>query len=97
MEDTVIAVSDIAGVKREFPVPKGTLVVVHVPGIHYNREGSLLEKHLTINSYVAKYWEDPNEFRPERFNGEWPREAFLPFAGGKAYVFSVVHIDVNKT
>jgi cytochrome P450 len=28
-------------------------------------------------------WEAPDEFRPERFTGEWNRLAFMPFAAGK--------------
>ena len=30
----------------------------------------------------AKYWDEPNAFRPERFMGEYNRDAFLPFSGG---------------
>jgi cytochrome P450 len=33
-------------------------------------------------SNVAKYWDDPEEFRPERFLGDYNRDAFLPFAAG---------------
>ena len=32
---------------------------------------------------TAKYWEDPHTFKPERFLGDWNRDAFLPFSGGK--------------
>jgi len=32
---------------------------------------------------IAKYWEDPYIFKPERFLGEWNRDAFLPFSGGE--------------
>lgn len=31
---------------------------------------------------VAKYWNDPDTFKPSRFLGDWPRDAFLPFSGG---------------
>lgn len=31
---------------------------------------------------TAKYWEDPDAFKPERFLREYPRDAFLPFSGG---------------
>lgn len=31
---------------------------------------------------TAKYWEDPDAFKPGRFLGNYPREAFLPFSGG---------------
>lgn len=32
---------------------------------------------------AAKYWEDPFVFKPERFLGDWNRDAFLPFSAGK--------------
>ncbi|EJD03717.1 cytochrome P450 [Fomitiporia mediterranea MF3/22] len=47
-------------------VPKNARVHIHVPGLHYN----------------PRYWDDPHEFRPSRFLGDWPKEAFLPFSGG---------------
>jgi hypothetical protein len=34
---------------------------------------------------AAKYWEDPLTFKPERFLGDWNRDAFLPFSAGKCY------------
>jgi len=30
----------------------------------------------------ARYWEKPNEFIPERFLGDWDRDAFLAFSVG---------------
>ena len=39
------------------------------------------------NSFVvltaARYWKDPHTFKPERFLGDWPKDAFLPFSAGK--------------
>lgn len=32
--------------------------------------------------WVARYWDDPDAFKPERFLGNYPRDAFLPFSGG---------------
>ncbi|KAL0569614.1 hypothetical protein V5O48_012340, partial [Marasmius crinis-equi] len=29
-----------------------------------------------------RYWRDPYEFRPERFLGDWDRDAFVPFSVG---------------
>jgi len=31
---------------------------------------------------IARYWEDPHTFKPERFLKDWPRDAFLPFSAG---------------
>ena len=31
---------------------------------------------------AARYWDDPHAFKPERFHGDWPRDAFLPFSSG---------------
>ena len=33
-------------------------------------------------SLSARYWEDPEAFKPERFLEDWPRDAFWPFSGG---------------
>ncbi len=30
-----------------------------------------------------RYWLEPDEFRPERFEGDWPQQAFIPFGIGK--------------
>ncbi|KAG2136237.1 hypothetical protein BD769DRAFT_1385347 [Suillus cothurnatus] len=36
----------------------------------------------TWRMIAAKYWEDPFAFKPERFLGDWNRDAFLAFSGG---------------
>ncbi|CAG7849905.1 SubName: Full=Uncharacterized protein {ECO:0000313/EMBL:CCA74263.1} [Serendipita indica DSM 11827] len=48
------------------PVPKGTVVNISMLGLHYN----------------PKYWSDPYRFNPERFLGEYNKDAFFPFASG---------------
>ena len=72
--------------KTTFPVPKGTIIIFHVPGLHYNRMPCLLPFQGTgwfsPKSHIARYWKDPYRFQPERFLGEWPRDAFLPFSSG---------------
>ncbi|KAI9438742.1 cytochrome P450 [Lactarius indigo] len=65
-EDTNLTVGNADGGKTTFPVPSGTEIEFHVPGLHYN----------------PRYWKDPHTFRPERFLEEWPRDAFLPFSSG---------------
>jgi hypothetical protein len=36
-QDTTLTVSNVNGGKTTFPVPSGTQVELHVPGLHYNR------------------------------------------------------------
>lgn len=36
----------------------------------------------TLSSLPAHLWDDPSEFRPERFAGDYNKDAFLPFATG---------------
>lgn len=36
-EDTSFTTTNAAGEKRTIPVPKGTFVTVHTPGLHNNR------------------------------------------------------------
>nr|BAL05139.1 cytochrome P450 [Phanerodontia chrysosporium] len=65
-EDTVLSTVDRDGNPIAVPVPVGSSVAIHVPGVHYN----------------PRYWKDPAAFRPSRFFGNWPRDAFLPFGAG---------------
>ena len=36
-QDTTLTVNNVDGGKTTFPVPSGTQVELHVPGLHYNR------------------------------------------------------------
>ena len=36
-QDTTLTVSNVNGEKTTFPVPSGTHVELHAPGLHYNR------------------------------------------------------------
>jgi hypothetical protein len=36
-QDTTLTVNNVDGGKTTFPVPSGTSVDIHVPGLHYNR------------------------------------------------------------
>ncbi|KZV66717.1 cytochrome P450 [Peniophora sp. CONT] len=65
-EDTALNVKGADGQTTTIPVPKGTEIEFHVPGLHNN----------------PRYWDRPDEFRPERFLGEYNKDAFLPFSGG---------------
>ena len=44
---------------------------------------------------VARYWKDPHKFMPERFLGDWPRDAFIPFSQGKILIVLVVFITTQ--
>ncbi|KAH9998646.1 cytochrome P450, partial [Russula vinacea] len=65
-EDTTLTVNNADGGKTTFPVPSGTEIYLQVPAVHYN----------------PRYWKEPHKFMPERFLGDWPRDAFLPFSQG---------------
>jgi len=51
---------------KDMAVPAGAMIYIHTPGLHYNE----------------RYWSDPYTFKPDRFLGEWNKDAFLPFSGG---------------
>jgi len=36
-EDTILTVSNAEGGETTFPVPSETEILLHVPGLHYNR------------------------------------------------------------
>jgi cytochrome P450 len=66
-EDTSLTIGNASGEQRAVPLPRGTVISVDVPGLHYN----------------SRYWKDPEEFRPARFlDPNWPRDAFIPFSAG---------------
>ncbi|KDQ10982.1 hypothetical protein BOTBODRAFT_35741 [Botryobasidium botryosum FD-172 SS1] len=62
--------SDYATPQRKtIVIPKGSTMSLRISGVHYN----------------PRYWEDPYEFKPDRFLGDYNKDAFLPFAlGGRA-------------
>ncbi|KAI8969412.1 cytochrome P450 [Trametes punicea] len=66
VEDTNFTLTNSAGQKATVPVPAGSAIGICTPALHFN----------------SRYWEDPEAFRPQRFLGNYPRDAFLPFSGG---------------
>ncbi|KAH9999535.1 hypothetical protein BJV77DRAFT_939850, partial [Russula vinacea] len=53
-------------VDDNFPRPVRDGSQSSCPGLHYN----------------PRYWKEPRKFMPERFLGDWPRHAFIPFSQG---------------
>lgn len=86
-EDTTLTVANANGEKLTIPVPKGTRVKINIPGLHYNRENPpyLADEFSIVFFLVARYWKDPHSFNPERFLGDWPKDAFLPFSTGECW------------
>lgn len=84
-EDQVVTGTRLSnGSKITIPCPAGTDVTFSISGMHYNRTYigySVLSAILTLIS-TAHYWDSPHEFRPDRFLGDWPKDAFAPFAIG---------------
>jgi cytochrome P450 len=61
------APKDTVLLNGRLPVPAGTFIDIHIAGVHYN----------------PKHWgPDAHAFRPERFLGDYNRDAFLPFSDG---------------
>jgi hypothetical protein len=52
-----------------------------------NDKPLLWRSRLTRCPMVARYWKDPTEFQPDRFLGQWNRDAFLPFSAGKHFLY----------
>jgi len=66
-EDTSIVVGNCFNdEQKRIPIPKGTQIAIHVPGVQRN----------------PRYWENPNEFVPERFLGDWNKDALVGFSVG---------------
>ncbi|KAI0326144.1 cytochrome P450 [Cubamyces sp. BRFM 1775] len=65
-EDTTFTVTNPAGKKATIPVPRGSYLALCTSSLHHN----------------PRYWDDPEAFKPERFLGNYPRDAFIPFSGG---------------
>ncbi|MEQ8314542.1 MAG: cytochrome P450 [Gammaproteobacteria bacterium] len=53
-----------------------------VEGYHLPAAASLVLSIYGIQR-SGLYWQDPEQFRPDRFAEDWPEEAFLPFGMGK--------------
>ena len=81
--DTTLRTKNKNGEIVVIPCPKGTQINLNALALHFNRK---LEQQRNNNgteySFTAKYWHDPHTFNPDRFLGDWNRDAFLPFSAG---------------
>ena len=84
VEDTTLVAGNLAGETTVIQVPAGANISIDTVGLHYNRKCISVQKTSLVahRGRVARYWEDPFSFKPERFLGEWNRDAFIPFSGG---------------
>ena len=55
-------------------------------------------EHIFADTVAARYWDDPTAFKPSRFLGDWPRDAFMPFSAGTSlfYVLSLTQIEARQ-
>ncbi|KAI0034595.1 cytochrome P450 [Vararia minispora EC-137] len=65
-EDQSLVVTYADGERKPIPLPKGTQMYMSTVGMHQN----------------PRYWSEPDQFRPDRFLGDWPKDAFIPFSVG---------------
>ncbi|KXN85347.1 Cytochrome P450 3A24, partial [Leucoagaricus sp. SymC.cos] len=66
-EDTSIIVGNCHNdEKKRIPIPKGTQLTIHVPGVQRN----------------PRYWKSPQEYNPDRFVGDWNKDALAMFSVG---------------
>ncbi|KAF8997386.1 cytochrome P450 [Cyathus striatus] len=65
-EHTTFQAGNVDGISQDVVIPKNSSVIISLAGVHTN----------------PKYWDEPDQFKPDRFLGDWPRYAFLPFSEG---------------
>ena len=81
--DTTLRTKNKNGETVVIPCPKGTQINMSSLGVHFNRK--LVQHSYNIGTkggFTAKYWHDPKTFNPDRFLGDWNRDAFIPFSAG---------------
>jgi hypothetical protein len=82
--DTTLEVERFDGRRITIPVPKNSSVSFSAIGMHYDRELSCINhKPLTETaSSTARHWDEPYEFRPQRFLQDYDKQSFAPFLSG---------------
>ena len=81
--DTTLRTKNKHGEAVVVPCPKGTQINLCAIALHFNRK-LVPCRHCTgihVRS-TAKYWPNPAAFNPDRFLGDWNRDAFIPFSAG---------------
>lgn len=51
---------------KDYPIPMGANFFINIVGLHHN----------------PKYWKNPEEFNPDRFNEPYEKYAYIPFSVG---------------
>ena len=81
--DTTLHTKNKNGETVVIPCPKGTQIKLSAIALHLSRKlEQQWNKNETEGRFTAKYWHDPNAFNPDRFLGDWDRDAFIPFSTG---------------
>lgn len=81
--DTSIIATNSTGAQAVVPVPQGSQVFILVSGLHYNRSFLLITAAQDFDPFLARYWDDPYQFKPSRFMSKtWQRDNFLSFSAG---------------
>ena len=84
-EDTTLPTLRPDGTISNVVVPKGSALVLDATGVHYNRECyQVIIGSVYMERMIARCWPDPMAYKPSRFVGDWPKDAFIPFSSGMA-------------
>ncbi|KAG1728781.1 cytochrome P450 [Suillus lakei] len=81
-EDTITSCASASSTEENvaISIPKGSIMMIDVPGLHYN----------------AKYWKNPYKWDPSRHHTEWNKDAFMPFSvGSRACVGSFFETEAT--
>lgn len=65
-EDTTLKTVNTKGETVIVPIQKGSHIQLVASALHTN----------------PRYWPSPHQFKPERFLGDWPKNAYIPFSMG---------------
>ena len=81
--DTTLRTKNKNGETIVIPCPKGTQIDLDAGALHFNRKLKQQRNDIRAEDrFAAKYWPDPHTFNPDRFLGDWNRDAFISFSVG---------------